>query len=127
MCGGCMEIHHTFNKVMASLCSDGLTRRCCLYVCTTLITSVMFVYFSQCVRFWQRRSIIAFYFMRGSWFNKMRGEKKEAQFPNQLPVRLRELERQGADPGSTHVLFYVRCLTLYMQMAQRSQISFEVI
>lgn len=105
--------------------SDSSTWWCCLYVCTTLITSVMFVYFSQCVRFWQCRSIIAFYFMRGSWFNKMR--KKTALFPDQLLVRLRELERQGADPGSTHVLFYVRCLSLYMQMAERSQISFEVI
>lgn len=112
---------------MASQRSDGSTRWRCLYVCTTLITSVVFVYFSRCVRFWQRRSIIAFYFMRGSWFNKMRGEKKQALFPNQLLVRLRELEQQGADPGSTHVLFYVRCLSLYMQMAQRSQISFEVI
>ena len=115
---------------MASPRSDGSTRSCCLYVCTTLITSVMFVYFSRCVRFWQRRSVIAFYFMRGSWFNKMRGKKKkkrQALFPNQSLVRLGELEQQGADPGSTHVLFYVRCLSLYMQMAQRSQISFEVI
>lgn len=110
---------------MASLRSDGSTRWCCLYVCSTLITSVMFVYFARCVRLWQRRSIIAFYFLRGSWFNKMR--KKQAPFPNQLLVRLRELEQQGADPGSTHVLFYVCCLPLYMQMAQRSQISFEVI
>lgn len=53
--------------------------------------------------------------------------EKKALFPDRLLVRLRELERQGADPGSTHILFYVRCLSLYMQMAQRSQISFEVI
>lgn len=65
---------------MASLRSDGSTRRCCLYVCTTLITSVMFVYFSQCVRFWQRLSIIAFYFMRGSWFNKREREKKNRPY-----------------------------------------------
>lgn len=35
-------------------------RRRYLYVCTTLITTVMFVYFSRGrVRFWQRRGIIA--------------------------------------------------------------------
>ncbi|KAI4805196.1 hypothetical protein KUCAC02_009823, partial [Chaenocephalus aceratus] len=44
---------------------------------------------------------------------------------DQLLVRLRELEQQGADPGSAHVLSHVRCLSLYMQMAPRSQISFE--
>lgn len=38
-------------------------------------------------------------------------EKKQAQFPNQLLVRLREARQQGADPGSTHVLFYVCCLS----------------
>lgn len=60
---------------------------------------------------------------------RLKREKKEkgALFPNHLLPRLRELERQGADPGSTHILFHVRCLSLYMQMAQRSQISFEVI
>lgn len=86
---------------MASLRSDGLPWQCCLYVCTTLITSVMFVCFPRCVRFWQRRSIIAFYFMRGSWFNKARKKKKkrkQALFPHRLLVRLRDLEQQGADP-----------------------------
>lgn len=38
-------------------------------------------------------------------------KKKQAQFPNQLLVRLREARQQGADPGSTHVLFYVCCLS----------------
>lgn len=116
---------NAFNKVMASLRSDGSMRCCCWYVCTTLITSVMFVCFSRCVRFWHQLGIIALYFMRRSWFNKMK--KKQALFPNQLLVGLRELEQQGADPGFSHILFYVRCLSLYMQMAQRSQISFEVI
>lgn len=79
---------------MASLCSDGSTRWCCLYVCTTLITSVMFVYFSRCVRFWQRRSIIAFYFMRGSWFNMMRKKpKKTRPIPKSVA---REVEGTGA-------------------------------
>lgn len=66
---------NAFNKVMASMCSDGLTLRCCLYVCTTLITSVVFVYFPLWIRFWQWWCIIAFYFMRGSWFNMMRKKK----------------------------------------------------
>lgn len=98
MCVGCMEIHHTFNKVMASSRSDGLTRRCCLYVCTTLITSVMFVYFSQCVRFWQRRSIIAFYFMRGSWFNKMRGGKKRGSIPKSVAGEAEGTRAAGSRP-----------------------------
>lgn len=104
---------NAFNKVVVRLCSDGSTAWRCLCVCTTLITSVVFVCSPRCVRFWQRRRVIAFYFMRGSWFNMMRGkkEKKQAQFPNQLLVRLREARQQGADPGSTHVLFYVCCLS----------------
>lgn len=94
-------------------CSDGCAPWRCLCVCTTLITSVVFVCSPLCVRFWQRRRVIAFYFMRGSWFNMMRKKrkKKQAQFPNQLLMRLREAQQQGADPGSTHVLFYVRRLS----------------
>lgn len=60
------------------MCSDGSTRWWgCLYVYITLITSVVFVCFSQWVRFWQCCSIIAFHFMSGSWLNKMRGGEKE--------------------------------------------------
>lgn len=95
---------NAFNKVMASVCSDGSTRWCCLYVCTTLITSVMFVYFSRCVRFWQRRSIIAFYSMRGSWFNMMKEKKKKKKkhglFPNQLLVNWSSREQTPVPPTS---------------------------
>lgn len=82
---------NAFNKVMASLCSDGLTLRCCLYVCTTLITSVVFVYFPLWIRFWQWCCIIAFYFMRGSWFNMM--EKKNGPIPKSVA---QEVEGTGA-------------------------------
>lgn len=52
------------------------------------------------------------------------GGGKQAQFPNQVLTSSTEVEQQGADPGS--------CLACcawppYMQMAPRSQISFEVI
>lgn len=55
-------------------------------------------------------------------------EKKKQKKTRPIPKSVAgELEQQGADPGSTHVLFYVRFLSLYMQMAWSSQISFEVI
>lgn len=89
---------NAFNKVMASQRSDGSTRWRCLYVCTTLITSVVFVYFSRCVRFWQRRSIIAFYFMRGSWFNKMRGKKKTGSIPKSVAGEVEGTGAAGSRP-----------------------------
>lgn len=58
------------------------------------------------------------------WWGGRRKKKKQAQFPNQLLMSSREVQQQGADPGSCS-----ECAAwpLYMQMAPRSQISFEVI
>lgn len=39
---------NAFNKVLSRLCSDGSTPRRCLCVCTTLITSVVFVWSPVC-------------------------------------------------------------------------------
>lgn len=73
---------NAFNKVVSRLCSDGSTPPRCLCVCTTLITSVVFVCSPLCVPFWQRCCVIAFCFMRGSWFNMMRKKNPKKHRPN---------------------------------------------
>lgn len=57
------------------------------------------------------------------WWGKT-PPKKQAQFPNQLLMSSKEVPQQGTDPGSCSAC---AAWPPYMQMAPRSQISFEVI
>lgn len=53
--------------------------------------------------------------------------KKKASIPKSTAGEIEGTQAAGSSPASTSVLFYVRGLSLYMQMAPHSQISFEVI
>lgn len=99
---------NAFNKVLSRLCSDGSTPCRCLCVCT-LIASVVFVCSPLCVPFWQWRCVIAFYFMRGSWFNMMRKKinKKTGPIPKSLA---HEFEGSAAAGSRPRFLFCVRRL-----------------
>lgn len=57
-------------------------------------------------------------------YDEEKKTKKQAQFPNQLLMSSRKVQQQGADPSSCSAC---AAWPPYMQMAPRSQISFEVI
>lgn len=82
-------------------------RRRYLYVCTTLITSVMFVYFSRgAFDFGNGAALLPFYFMRSSWFNMMRVEREKTH--THTNTRMQCIPKPGEVEDGSSPLFHPR-------------------
>lgn len=102
---------NAFNKVMArgraQMAPRRRRRRRYLYVCTTLITSVMFVYFSLgAFDFGNGAALLPFYFMRSSWSNMMRVEREKTH--THAHAHTRYIPKPGEVDDGSGPLFHPR-------------------